>query len=85
LLILKKKRTIEPQKIVAPDNAIACLVVKPQQRDTSGTVIPPPPMPETFAKPTNADRTIRPTNSGKYIGKILLCSQIRVFSLHTWK
>ena len=71
--------------MVAPESAIAYLVVKPQQRDTSGTVIPPPPMPETFARPTSADRTPRPTNSGKYMGKIFLCWQTSVSSGHTWK
>ena len=59
-----------PKNIVAPDIAIDCLVVKPQQIATRGTVIPPPPIPPTFAIPISAESTKTPMNSIANIGNI---------------
>lgn len=62
--------------MVAPLIATDYLVVNPQQIITIGTVMPPPPIPATFARPTSAGKMRKPKNSGKYIGKIPLCVHI---------
>ena len=69
---------ILPVRMVKPDIAIACFVENLNKAIVIGMISPPPPMPPTLASASRIGSTMIPTNSLKYIGKMVLCSQIEL-------
>ena len=61
------KRVIEHIRMEKPDIAVASLNSKPKKTDSSGTVIPPPPIPARVQSIISIDKTTIPIISMGYI------------------